>query len=62
MAASGTTGAGAGDGGALFAAWLAGRRPRIEDYISGHLPAPVEGQGAEADLARYLYDPLARFT
>ena len=62
MAASGTTGAGAGDGGALFAAWLAGRRPRIEDYISGHLPAPVEGQGTEADLAHYLYDPLARFT
>ncbi len=60
MATRGTTTA--GDGGGLFAAWLTERRPRIEDYISAHLPQPIAGQGAEQDLSRYLYAPLARFT
>ncbi|SES76832.1 farnesyl-diphosphate synthase /geranylgeranyl-diphosphate synthase [Olsenella sp. KH3B4] len=60
MAASSTMGT--GDGGKLFASWLAERRPRIEDYISAHLPAPAAGQGAAADLSCYLYTPLARFT
>ncbi|MGI6230426.1 MAG: polyprenyl synthetase family protein [Tractidigestivibacter sp.] len=48
--------------GAAFTAYLAEKRPLIDDYLTSHLPSAGEGEPARADLARYLYDPLARFT
>ena len=50
------------DGGGLFSAYLAQRRPQIEEYIARHLPSIEDDEPTAPDLARYLYDPLARFT
>lgn len=53
----------AGDGGAAFAAYLKSKRPQIEDYLSRFTPRPEDSTiHAAGDLARYLYEPLARFT
>ena len=53
----------AGDGGAAFAAYLKSKRPQIEDYLSRFTPRPEDSTVHVAgDLARYLYEPLARFT
>ncbi|MEE8705078.1 MAG: polyprenyl synthetase family protein [Olsenella sp.] len=61
MAASST--AGAGNGGRLFARYLAEKRPVIEAYLAGHAPAPLPDETfAGSGLSRYLYDPFARFT
>lgn len=56
-------GAGAGSG-ALFAAYLAKKRPQIEAYLSQTAPACEPGtEGTpRAELDRYLYGPFARFT
>ena len=51
------------DGGRAFAAYLAQRRPQIEDFLARFTPRPEDSTvHAAADLARYLYEPLARFT
>ena len=51
------------DGGAAFAAYLAQKRPQIEDYLARFTPRPEDSTvHAAADLARYLYEPVARFT
>lgn len=53
----------AGDGGAAFAAYLKSKRAQIEDYLSRFTPRPEDSTvHAAGDLARYLYEPLARFT
>ena len=53
----------ASDGGAAFAAYLAQKRPQIEDFLSRFTPRPEDSTvHAAGDLARYLYEPLARFT
>lgn len=53
----------AGNGGALFVEYLARRRPQIEDYLARFTPRPEDSTvHVAADLARYLYEPLARFT
>ena len=53
----------AGDGGAAFAAYLKQRRPQVEDFLARFTPRPEDSTvHAAADLARYLYEPLARFT
>ncbi len=53
----------AGDGGAAFAAYLKSKRPQIEDYLARFTPRPEDNTvHAAGDLARYLYEPLARFT
>lgn len=53
----------ASDGGAAFAAYLSRKRPQIEDYLARFTPRPEDSTvHAAADLARYLYNPLARFT
>ncbi len=52
-----------GNGGRLFAEYLAEKRPAIEAYLVGHAPAPLSDEThAGDDLSRYLYDPFARFT
>ncbi|MCH3948837.1 MAG: polyprenyl synthetase family protein [Olsenella sp.] len=51
------------DNGRAFAAYLAEKCPAIEAYLVGHTPTPLPDETfAGNDLARYLYDPLARFT
>jgi geranylgeranyl diphosphate synthase type I len=51
------------DGGKAFATYLAQRRPQIEDFLARFTPRPEDSTvHAAADLARYLYEPLARFT
>lgn len=50
------------DTSAAFKAYLAEKRPLIEDYLASHLPAACQDEPARADLDRYLYEPLARFT
>ncbi len=53
----------ASDGGAAFVAYLKQKRAQIEDYLSRFTPRPEDSTiHAVGDLARYLYDPLARFT
>ncbi|MBP3892800.1 MAG: polyprenyl synthetase family protein [Atopobiaceae bacterium] len=53
----------ASDGGAAFAAYLKQKRPQVEDFLARFTPRPEDGTvHAAADLARYLYEPLARFT
>ena len=52
----------ANDGGAKFAAYLKQRRPQVEDFLARFTPRPEDGTVHVAgDLARYLYEPLARF-
>lgn len=50
--------------GALFAAYLGEKRPQIEAFLATCAPACVPGtaEATRADLNRYLYQPLARFT
>ena len=50
--------------GARFAAYLGERRPQIEAFLASRAPACVPGTASatRADLNRYLYGPLARFT
>lgn len=50
--------------GALFAAYLGEKRPQIEAFLTECAPACVPGtaEATRADLNRYLYQPLARFT
>jgi len=50
------------DSGATFAAYLAEKRHVIEAYIEAHVPVPLPEELTAADLDRYLYAPLARFT
>ena len=51
------------DGGAAFAAYLAQKRPQIEDYLARFCPRPEDGTVHVAgDLAGYLYEPVIRFT
>ena len=53
----------ANDGGAAFAAYLKQKRPQVEDFLARFTPRPEDSTvHAAADLARYLYEPLARFT
>lgn len=49
---------------ALFAAYLGEKRPQIEAFLATCAPACVPGtaEATRADLNRYLYQPLARFT
>lgn len=49
---------------ALFAAYLGEKRPQIEAFLAECAPACVAGtaEATRADLNRYLYQPLARFT
>lgn len=53
-----------GASGALFAAYLGEKRPQIEAFLATCAPACVAGtaEATRADLNRYLYQPLARFT
>ena len=50
--------------GALFAAYLQRTRPQIDDYLARTAAACVPGtpEATAADLDRFLYAPLARFT
>lgn len=59
-----TPGAGAPAPGARFAAYLVHKRPVIEGYLARTTPRsePSTPAATCADLDRYLYDPLARFT
>ena len=51
------------DGGKRFAEYLAQRRAQVEDYLARFTPRPEdELLPIAADLTRYLYEPLARFT
>jgi len=50
------------DSGATFAAYLTEKRHVIEAYIEAHVPVPLPEELTAADLDRYLYAPLARFT
>ena len=53
----------AGDGGKLFAEYLAKKRPQIEDHIARFTPRPEDNTAHVAvDLMKYLYEPLTRFT
>lgn len=53
-----------GASGALFAAYLGEKRPQIEAFLAECAPACVAGtaEATRADLNRYLYQPLERFT
>ena len=59
-----TATADSGAPGALFAAYLGEKRPQIEAFLAACAPACVPGtaEATRADLNRYLYQPLARFT
>lgn len=59
-----TATADSGAAGALFAAYLSEKRPQIEAFLAKCAPACVAGtaEATRADLNRYLYQPLARFT
>ena len=59
-----TATADSGAPGALFAAYLGEKRPQIEAFLATYAPACVPGaaEATRADLNRYLYQPLARFT
>ena len=59
-----TATADSGAAGALFAAYLGEKRPQIEAFLATCAPACVPGtaEATRADLNRYLYQPLARFT
>ena len=50
--------------GALFAAYLQRTRPQIDDYLARTAAACAPGtpEATAADLDRFLYAPLARFT
>ncbi|MDO4404133.1 MAG: polyprenyl synthetase family protein [Atopobiaceae bacterium] len=51
------------DGGAAFAAYLEQKKPQVEDFLARFTPRPEDGTAhVAADLTRYLYEPLARFT
>lgn len=52
---------GSHDGGEAFVRYLTEARPRIESYLKAHAPRASEG-AERADLDRFLYQPLARFT
>lgn len=53
----------AGDSGAAFAAYLKQKRAQIDDYLARFTARPEDPTvHAAGDLARYLYEPLARFT
>lgn len=46
-----------------FVSYLARRRPQVEDFLARFTPRPDASLGAvSADLTRYLYEPMARFT
>lgn len=49
------------DHGCSFAAYLAARRPLVEEWLATHAWTPQASQSSQADLARYLYEPLARY-
>lgn len=51
-----------GKASAAFTAYLAERRPLVEEWIAAHAWEPLPGNAPVSDLERYLYDPLARFT
>ena len=59
-----TATADSGAPGALFTAYLGEKRPQIEAFLATCAPACVPGtaEATRADLDRYLYRPLARFT
>ena len=59
-----TATADSGAPGAPFAAYLGEKRPQIEAFLATCAPACVPGtaEATRADLNRYLYQPLARFT
>ena len=59
-----TATADSGAPGALFAAYLGEKRPQIEAFLAECAPACVAGtaEATRADLDRYLYQPLERFT
>ena len=59
-----TATADSGAPGALFAAYLGEKRPPIEAFLAECAPACVAGtaEATRADLDRYLYQPLERFT
>ena len=59
-----TATADSGAPGALFAAYLGEKRPQIEAFLATCAPACVPGtaEATRADLDRYLYQPLERFT
>ena len=59
-----TATADSGAPGALFAAYLGEKRPQIEAFLAECAPACVAGtaEATRADLGRYLYQPLERFT
>lgn len=44
-----------------FPAYLASRRPLVEDWMAAHAWEPLAGEAAAADMDVYLYGPLARF-
>lgn len=51
------------DSSRAFVDYLARRRPQIEDFLARFTLRPEDPTAhAAADLARYLYEPLARFT
>lgn len=53
----------AADGGAAFAAYLKKRRPQVDDYLARFMPRPEDSaMHVTADLVRYLYEPVTRFT
>lgn len=59
-----TATADSGAPGALFAAYLGEKRPQIEAFLATCAPVCVPGtaEPTRADLNRYLYQPLERFT
>ena len=59
-----TATADSGAPGALFVAYLGEKRPQIEAFLAECAPACVAGtaEATRADLDRYLYQPLERFT
>lgn len=46
----------------LFVDYLARRLPLVERALADSSGAPLTSEGVAGDLARYLYDPLTRFT
>ena len=59
--ASGANIASGSDGGKAFAAYLAKRRPLVEEWLAKNAWAPLSAQPSAGDLARYLYAPLAHY-
>ena len=44
-----------------FSSYLAQRLPAIEQCVMDHVPTPVHAGEQDADLNRYLYEPVASF-